>query len=168
MVSAFFPEGLPEHQPERPPFPKAPPPPPRVFTLRRKVAWHDVDSQGHVNNAAYLEYIEECGMQLVAAFGWPFQRMIEEGRAILIRRFQIRYRQPAALGDELEVASWASGVRRSTAVRHYFIRRAEDGELLVEVHGLGVWVDLASGRPVRFPAQFLEDFKLNLVSGEQG
>lgn len=163
MATTFFPEGLPGAWPRRKPFPKAPPPPPGVFTSRHMVTWRQIDSQKHVNNAVYLEFIEESGMQVVGAHGWPMQRMTAEGRAILLREMRIQYRLPAVLGDELEVDTWAFNVRRSSALRHYVIRRRHAGEVLAEAQALGVWVDLSSGRPARFPETFLEDFSPNLV-----
>ncbi len=117
----------------------------------------------HVNNAVYLEYCDECGFQAVAAHGWPVQRMLATGFVILVRKNQIQYRQPVRLDDELEISTWVSDVRRSTAVRHYQIRRCSDGVLLVEVHALGVWVELGSGRPARIPPQMLVDFQPNIV-----
>ncbi len=160
---AFFPDGLPETFPPREPFPQAPPPPPGAFTIRRRVAWHDLDAAGHVNNAMYLNYAEDCGMQVVAAHGWPVQRMIDAGFAILLRQNQIQYLQPAYLDDELEITTWASDVRRSSATRHYTITRVSDGALLNRIHALGVWVDLATGRPIRIPAEMLADFAPNLA-----
>lgn len=159
----FFPEGVPDKFPPREPFPQAPPPPPGAFTTRRRVAWHDLDSAGHVNNAMYLNYAEDCGVQVVAAYGWPVQRMIDAGFAILLRMNQIQYLQPAYLDDELEITTWVSDVRRSSALRHYTITRVSDGALLTRIHTLGVWVDLATGRPVRISAEMLDDFAPNIA-----
>jgi len=163
VMLAYVPEGFPASQPERLPFPKAPPAPSGVFTTTRKVSWRDLDGQGHVNNVVYLEYAEECGWQALAAYGWQVDQLMAEGHAVLVRKNQIRYRQPAALGDELEISTYVSGVRHSTAMRHYFICRKNDGVLLAEIHALGVWVELATGRPKRFSTRFLESFGENIV-----
>jgi acyl-CoA thioester hydrolase len=163
LATVYLPEGQLQDLPPAERFPKAPPPPPGAFSTRRKVRWRDIDRLKHVNNAIYLEYVEECGFQAVAARGWPVQRMIEEGFAILVRKNQLHYRQPALLDDELEITTWVSEVRRSMAMRYYQIRRCPGGELLVEVHALGVWVDLKTGRPARIPAQFLADFQADIV-----
>jgi acyl-CoA thioester hydrolase len=163
LMEDFFPEGLPQSYPARSAFPTPPPSPAGVFTMQRKVAWHDIDSEQHVNNAVYFTYIEECGMQVIAAHCWPINRMMDEGFAILVRRQQIQNLETAKLDDELELATWASGVKRSTATRHYTIRRKSDNAMLARVNTLGVWVDLASGRPIRIPQNFLEDFAPNIV-----
>ena len=163
LGQAFYPEGLPESFPPRQPFPKAPAPPPGVYKMRLHVTWQDIDSMQHVNNANYLNYVSECGFQAVAAHDWSWERMKEEGFAIFLRRIQIQYLGQAKLGDELEIATWVSDVKRSTAMRHYTITRISDGALLTRAHTLGVWVDLATLHPVRIPVKMLEDFSTNIV-----
>jgi acyl-CoA thioester hydrolase len=162
---AFFPEGLPEPAPPRPRFPSAPPPPPGVFRLRRRVEWRDIDLEQHVNNAVYLSYLEDCGVQVAAAHGWPMSRVQAEGFAIVARRHRIEYRQPAVLDDELELATWLSDVKRATVVRHYTVTRVSDGALLARARTLWVWVDLKTGRPIRIPGAFLADFAPNIAAG---
>lgn len=163
LAMAFYPEGLPTSFPPRQIFPKAPPPPPGIFEVRRRVAWADLDPAQHVNNSIYLGYIEDCGMQVIAAFGWPVTRMISEGFAILIRRHQIEYLYQAKLDDELVIQTWASDVRRSTANRYYRITQACNGKKVANAISQGVWVDLSSGRPIRIPENLLHDFAPNIV-----
>ena len=164
LANAFFPEGIPKEFPPRQSFPSLPQPPEGKFTTRRRVAWEHIDSAQHVNNAMYLVFIEECGMQVIAAHKWPVQRMLAEGFAILIRRHQIQYAAPALLDDELTVSTWVSSVKRSTAIRHYEICRAADNQRIATIHSLGVWVDLKSGKPIRIPNQLLADFSPNISS----
>lgn len=147
------------------PFPVAPPPPPGVFRIDHRVAWHDLDVTGQVNDAAYLVYTEDCGMAVVAAHGWPVGRMTAEGFAIVLRHQQIEFIERAGPDDELEIATWASNVGRVTAIRHYTITRKSDGVLLTRSHTVGVWVNLGSGRPIRIPDNFLADFAPNIVQG---
>jgi acyl-CoA thioester hydrolase len=168
LVRAFFPEGLPDTGRRREPFPKAPPPPPGIFKKRQQVLWRHIDPAQHVNNAMYMAYIEDCGVQVAAAHGWPMTRMMEAGFGIVARRYRIQYRQPALLGDELEVATWISDVKRATAVRHYTITRAADQELLARAHVLWVWVKLENGRPMRIPPHFLADFTANISEDGSG
>lgn len=163
MVAAFFPEGRPESPASRESFPDAPPPPTGAFTHRRQVEWRDVDPEQHVNNAVYLSYMEECGVQVAAAFDWPMERLRAKNIGIIARRHHIEYRQPARLGDTLEVTTWLYDVRRATAMRHYTIRRVEDEALLARAHTRWVCIDLEAGRPRRFPAAFWEDFATNIA-----
>ena len=162
MVAAFWhPDAAPGDR--REPFPVAPPDPPGIYRMRRRVEWRDIDLAQHVNNANYLAYIEECNVQVAVAHGWPLSRLMAEGVGIVARRYRIEYREPAVMDDELEVATFVSDVRRATAVRHYAIRRAADAVLLARAHVLWVFVDLATGRPCRIPAAFMAALRPNLA-----
>ncbi len=162
MKAAFFPEGLPELAPPRDRFPSAPPPP-GLFRMRRRVEWRDLDQVGHVNNAVYLNYVEECGIQMASAHGWPLARMGAEGFAVVARHHHLEYRLPSALDDELEVATWISDVKHTTAVRHTTITRPGDTTLLVRARTVHVWVDLKMGEPTPIPAALLADLAPNVV-----
>jgi acyl-CoA thioester hydrolase len=164
LIADFFPEGVPQSFPARAPFPSAPTPPPGVYKTQLKVAFNDIDGMHHVNNAAYLNYVTECGMRVIAYYGWPWERMTQAGFGIYIRQNNIQYLRPAVLGEILEVSTWASDVRRATGTRHYAIRRASDNELLARVSTFSVWVNLETGAPIRIPKDFLADFQDNIVA----
>ena len=110
-----------------------------------------------------MDYITECGMQVLAAHDWPWERMIANGFAIFLRRNQIQYLQPAVQDDELEIATWASNFRRSTAIRHYTITRVRDNTMIARVNAFSVWVNVSTGKPIRIPTEFLADFSPNII-----
>ncbi len=159
----FFPEGVPADRLAWERFPKAPPQPQGTFRTRRAVEWRHIDPNQHVNNAMYMAYIEDCGVQVAAAFDWPMTRMMAAGFGIVARRYRIEYKQAAVMDDELEVATWISDVKRATAVRHYTITRVADKALLARAHVLWVWINLKNGRPIRIPADFLAAFGPNIA-----
>lgn len=163
MVEAFYPEGVPDHFPGRNRFTPQPEPPLRIFSMSRQVGWLEIDQLKHVNNAVYLDYVTECGMQVIEAFGWAWERMIEAGFAIYLRRLHVQYIQQAHLGEEIIVDTWAGNVRRTTATRYYRIKRKDSGEILARINTDGVWVNASTFFPVRIPANFLADFAENIV-----
>ena len=162
MIAAFAPAGvgddsLQDSQPRKR-FPAAPPPPPGVFTMQRRVEWRDIDAAQHVNNATYFNYMEECGVQAVDSAGWSMGRMWDEGVAIFARRYQIEYRLQAQLGENLAVSTYLSDVKRSTATRHFVIARAADGEVIAQARSLWVFVNTETGKPIRIPGEFYSAF----------
>lgn len=165
MVTAFFGSDYAGGAGEkREPFPEPPPPPAGVVSLRLPVEWRDVDTAGHVNNANYLAYIEETNMRATAVFGWPIARIIDEGFGIVAANYRIEYLDSARLGDEMELTSYLSDVRRATAVRQNAVRRVSDGALLARARSLWAFVDLQTGRPIRIPAHFAADLRDNVTS----
>jgi acyl-CoA thioester hydrolase len=152
MMSAFFPEGVPDRAPPRRRFTPASPPDAGVFRLRRKVEWQDIDPAHHVNNAVYLAYLEECRLRAQAAIGWSQARMQEDGLIIQIQRYQIEYRQPGLLGDELELATWTADVTGTTARRYSTVSRVGDGELLAQAYMHWEAIDPQTEQPISIPA----------------
>jgi acyl-CoA thioester hydrolase len=164
-LPAFFPDGLQPDILNYQAYPEPPDPPEEVFRHRQHIFLRDVDAQGMVDTAHLAPLIEENGRQVVAAHNWPMERMLEAGFAVLLRRSQIDYWQPARLDDEIEIATWASDFKRATAIRHYQVYRVSDGALLASTHGTGVWVNLRTNQPMRVPKDFFEDFRSNIVEG---
>lgn len=164
MILAFRPDGIPAQAPRREPFPTLPPPPPGLATTRPIVRWRDIDAAGHVNNAMYLAYIEDCSLQSLAVYGWPISRLMESGFGIVARRYRIEYKQPALFGDELEVSTFVTDVKRATAVRYCTITRLRDQALLAQACITAVCVDLITGQPRRIPADFLADIAPHIAN----
>jgi len=157
MIAAFWPNGPPKSIPPREPFPKAPPVLTGAFTLTRQAEWRDLDQVQHVNNASYIAYFDDCGIQCLQYFGWPMNKMMESGFGIIPLRYRIEYRQAALFDDQLEITAWLSDVKESTALRHYTLHRLPDRVLLARANVLSAWVDPDSRRPVPISASFLND-----------
>lgn len=163
MVHDFAPDGLADAD-KIAKFPEPPPQPDGVFRLQKRAEWRDIDAVGHLNNAAYMAYCEDASTQVGRDIAWTMQRMLDEGFALVIRRFRIQYLQAAILDDEIEISTWVSDVKRATALRHYDLRRVFDKERLARAYAQIVCFDLEKQRPMRIPQHFLDAFSANIVS----
>ncbi|MGQ9652644.1 MAG: acyl-CoA thioesterase [Thermodesulfobacteriota bacterium] len=146
--------------------PLPPPPPVGVFRMRRKVMWQEIDPSRQVNVATLLGHATDCGMEVSAAHRWPEARMRKHGFGIISRRHHLVCGRPAVMDDELEISTWAYAPRGATCMRTYVISRARDNATVMQLVSLYVWVDMATGKPVRIPAKFLEDLAPNIVDLE--
>lgn len=164
MIAAFTPPGGLPPEKGRDPFPEQPPVPEGAFHMQRRTRWSEIDPAGHVNNAAYLSFLEDCAMELMVERDWPAARMHADGYGIVARELRIQYQNPALLDDVLEVATWVSQVKRATVLRHYAIKRLHDGAPVVRAQALWVWVNLQTGRPARIPQPYLDAFADNVFS----
>jgi acyl-CoA thioester hydrolase len=130
------------------------------FSQQWKVRTYEVDENGHVNNAVYLQWAEQLTAEHAEAVGFGREWSIDRGGAWLVRRHEITYHQPALRGDELELTVRVVGLGGVRGKRHTEVRRARDAMLLAEVASEWVWVRLADGRPARVPDELREAFKL--------
>jgi acyl-CoA thioester hydrolase len=131
---------------------------PLEFHQRWKVRTYEVDENGHVNNAVYLQWAEQLTAEHAEAVGFGREWSIERGGAWLVRRHEITYHQPARRGDEIELTVRVVGIGGVRGNRHTEMRRAGEGTLLAEVASEWVWVRIADGRPARVPKELLEAF----------
>ena len=161
---AYFPESSRAPRFTRSAFPEVPAAPAGLFRLERRVEWRDIDEMHHLNNAAYLSYVEDCAVQLAEHFGWSFEQWTDLGLAFVARQHRIQYLQPVLIDDRLEIQTWLFNVRRTSATRYYALHRTSDGELLSRVATLWALIDLESGRPTRFPPSFHEVIAPNIAA----
>lgn len=164
VVAGFFPEGQSGDGQSRERFPAAPPVPAGVFTERRRVEWRDLDSVGHVNNAAYGDYVEDAARRAASFHGWPAARLADEGIDLATQHLRVEYRQPAFPDDELEVSTWLSEVSEESALRHTTVMRASDGEMLAQAYVRWGCVELKSRKRVSLPPSLCSDMRDNTSS----
>lgn len=161
VIAAFFPKDPAGEAQERERFPAAPLPAAGAVVLRRAVQWRDLDSVGHVNNAAYGDYVEDAARQAASLCGWPASRMAAEGFDLATQRLRIEYRQPALPGDELVITTWLSEMAKDGAVRHTTVARAAGGELLAQAHARWGCVDVRTRAKVEMPPALAADLSQN-------
>jgi acyl-CoA thioester hydrolase len=125
-------------------------------SIRFSVRTYEVDENGHVNNAVYLQWAENLTAEHVEARGFGRQWSLDRGGAWLVRRHEITYRRPAFRGDEVVATVRVISLDRVRGVRRSRFRRASDGVELAEVRSEWVWVRLSDGRPSRVPAELLD------------
>jgi acyl-CoA thioester hydrolase len=129
---------------------------PLTHTARWRVRSYEIDQNGHVNNAVYLNYAEALTVEHAEASGYGRAWAEAQGGAWVVRRHEVEYLRPARMGDELALTVRVELVRGVRGVRRTTIARAEDGAPVAEVLSEWVWVRLADGRPGRVPPELVE------------
>ncbi len=121
-----------------------------IYEMRLHVRQYEVDILGHVNNAVYVNYLEQAAIEHVALLGFDTQRLADLGGTFVVRRHEIDYLGGAVAGDDLIITTWPDSLHGSRAVRCYEIRHATTGRQLVTARTLWVWID-KTGRPRPVP-----------------
>lgn len=127
--------------------------------LRFRVRTYEVDENGHVNNAVYLQWAENLTAEHAEAVGVGQRWSVERGGAWLVRRHEVTYHQPALRGDEVEGTVRVMALGGVRGVRHTTFIRPRDGVLLAEVRSEWVWVRVRDGRPARVPAELMDRYR---------
>ncbi|MGH7580158.1 MAG: acyl-CoA thioesterase [Gemmatimonadales bacterium] len=130
----------------------------RIFSKRFVVPPEAIDMQGHVNNIAYVGWMQDVAIEHSAAAGWPMQRYLELGAGWVVRSHFVEYFRPAFTDEMVSVHTWVPRFdQRSTPRRYLFLRDADKVEL-AGAETIWVFVDLATGRRRRIPPELLNAF----------
>jgi acyl-CoA thioester hydrolase len=145
-----------------------------------RVRFHECDPMGHVNNAVYVEYLEDAAIQHATAAGWSESRLRSDAGGVFVaRKHEIEYLKAAKVDDWLRVTTWPSEMQGATAFRKYEISYLRDtqagaikgrlidpadmvdeegGAVLIRATTMWAFIDPLNGRPRRIPPQLRDDF----------
>jgi acyl-CoA thioester hydrolase len=119
----------------------------------------DIDTQGHVNNAVYVKWMDAAAWANSVAVGYDHATYQSLGSAFVVRRHEIDYLQPAYAGQELVVATWPCEMVRFNAMRRHQIIRLSDGVTLARALTHWVYLDSKTGRPRRMEPELIAAFR---------
>ena len=141
---------------------------PAIFSYEHTVRDDEIDAViGHVNNLAYLKWMQSAAMAHSAAQGWPTEAYEKLGAGWVVRSHQIEYLRPAFPGDEVVVRTWVADFKKVTSLRRYEIVRGGAAEETVLARAATDWafIHFATHQPKRIPPEVAGSFEI--VSGAQ-
>jgi medium-chain acyl-[acyl-carrier-protein] hydrolase len=169
MMLAFRPEGSPTHPRSR--FPSLSIIPPCSYKTHHSAKWGDLDAIGHVNNALYLDFIENNRRSALASIGWIPERFQQHGIDLRLRRIHMEYRQPAYMFDNLVIQTWFSDMENGW-LRWYGSIYPEGSEenqhqnCLFQMHAWLNVINLDSLQPVEWPGELVNDLHPLIFAGD--
>ena len=119
-----------------------------IFTYSFTIPESVIDENGHVNNIAFVQWMQEAAIR----HGEALDYKQPENTGWFVREHRVEYLLPAFLGEELEVRAWLSEIKRVRLHRRYEFIRKSDGKVVVKGETDWVYVDATSGRPIAIPA----------------
>jgi acyl-CoA thioester hydrolase len=128
--------------------------------IHERVAVHaEIDGYGHVNNAVYVVWLDDCAWAHSIHRGISPEMCRALNRGMAVWRTQINYIKAALEGDEIEVGTWPVYNDRKLRIdRRFQVRRKSDGETLLRALIHYVCIDLQTGRAKRMPPEFTKYF----------
>jgi len=130
-----------------------------VFRYRFTVPPEAIDRNGHVNNVAYVGWMQNVAVRHSAANDGTAP-MHDSGGNWVVRTHRIDYLVPAVCGDEIEAWTWVASLGRVRSERRYRFVRTSDGRVLAKAMTDWVSVDASTGRPRAIPEAVRNAFPL--------
>ena len=100
-------------------------------TVEIKVRGYHLDVFGHVNNARYLEFLEE-GRWALFDEGINLEDLAREGFAFNVVNINIDYRQPVFLNDLICVETALEKIGHRSATLRQTVKRQASGEVVAD------------------------------------
>ena len=110
-----------------------------------------IDENGHANNVAYVQWMQEIAVEHYIALGGPEAQ--KPFGTWLVREHKVEYLLPGMVGDEVEVRTWVENVRGVRSLRKYEFVKKKDGKTLVKGETDWVFVERRSGKPSAIPKE---------------
>ena len=133
---------------------------PAIYLYRHTVDTSEIDGQGHVNNLAYLRWMQDAAIEHSSAQGWTTARYGESGAGWVARSHFIEYLQPAFEGDAIVVQTWVAEFKKITSLRKYRIVRSADDTTLARAETNWVFIGLKNRVPRRIPPELSGAFEV--------
>ncbi|MGC0932083.1 YbgC/FadM family acyl-CoA thioesterase [Pantoea agglomerans] len=120
-----------------------------------KVRGYHLDVYQHVNNARYLEFLEEARwewLEEVEAFHW----LQEQKLAFVVVNININYRRPAVLGDVLTIDSEITQLNGKSGIIAQRVLLAGQETVAADAALTFVCIDLRSQKAVALEGELRE------------
>jgi len=127
------------------------------FELSFKVAWGDLDANGHMANTAYLDYASQSRFAYLATLGFGPAAFVAHGIGPVIFEDRLCYRRELRLLQPFSVSLHLSGL--SSEGRHFALENRfadDDGRLAATVRARAAWFDLEQRRVTQPPPPLRE------------
>ena len=116
--------------------------------------WADFDAMAHVNNTAYLEFMQDARISLIHAMGLDKSSLKDFGH--FVARNEIDYLKPIDMDDHhVTVELWITRFGGASYDVHYEILDQQD-VVAARAKSVMVMVDIASESPMRIPEDVRE------------
>jgi acyl-CoA thioester hydrolase len=125
------------------------------FELRITAAPADIDELGHVNNAAWVRWIQD-----IATAHWNAVAPAEHREAYVwvVIRHEIDYLRSVGPGETVTGRTWVPERPRGAKFDRHMEFVGEDGKPRVRAITTWAIIDKATGRPLRVPSEVAAPF----------
>ena len=113
-----------------------------------KVRGFHIDIFSHVNNARYLEFMEEARWVVIDKY-IDLKRMHAKGIIFVVVNININYRRPASMGDILELYLGLTKIGGKSAVFYQEIRLKGTDTVVADAQVTFVFADNHTGKAVK-------------------
>jgi len=129
-----------------------------MHSIKIKVRGYHLDMYQHVNNARYLEFLEEARWDFIES-KIDLNEWMKKGLGFVVANININYRKPASLDQVIEIQSRISKLNVKSATIEQKIYLEGTDVLVANADVTFVIVDTKTGKSVSLDGELLELMK---------
>ncbi len=120
----------------------------------------EVDSQGIVHNAIYLEYCETGRVEYIRNLGFKLLPggVFDNGIKVMVKRNEITYHYPARIDDIVDVYTRVSYIKNSSFCFEHLLINPETNKLYCFNKSIQVNLNSENNTPERIPDKYRKLF----------
>ena len=126
-----------------------------AFTATITATPADIDELGHVNNAVWVQWIQDVAVAHWHSIADPVHHA---AYIWVIVRHEIDYLRPAFAGDVVTARTWVGEAPKGARFDRHMEFVGDDGKVRVRARTQWAIIDKASGRPIRVPPEVVAPF----------
>ena len=129
-----------------------------VFRFQLHVTDEVIDTNGHVNNVAYVQWMQDAAIKHARSVIRD-ELYSETGTTWIAKSHLVEYLESAFAGDSIEVSTWLEKLRKVRCTRKYEFRRENDAALLARGETEWVYVRAKDGKPQAITEEMISGFR---------
>ncbi|MDQ7731125.1 thioesterase family protein [Halomonas sp. SpR1] len=133
--------------------------------VQLRVRGFHLDGYGHVNNARYLEFMEEGRWDFFDQHPAMIKQLHQAGRAFVVVNLNIDYLAAAGHGDDLEIMTGIVDLGERSGVCHHRIVR-KDGTVIARADLTFVLLDMRANKAAAIEGEVREALAALIVTKE--
>lgn len=126
-----------------------------VFEHRITAKPEHIDELGHVNNAVWVQWIQEVALAHWYSIADPAH---QDDYIWVVVRHEIDYLRAANEGETVTGRTWVGEAPKGARFDRHMEFVGEDGKVRVRARTTWAIIDRTSGRPIRVPPEVVEPF----------
>jgi len=121
-----------------------------------RIRYADTDQMKFAYYGKFFEYFEQGRSDLLRNIGLPYTRVEEMGLFLPVIEAHASYKKAARYDDLLQVVTILRDMPVARVRLDYEVYKEGEKDLLADGYTIHTFVNAATGKPTRAPAQFVE------------
>lgn len=129
-----------------------------------RVRFADLDAMRHLNNVAFLTFVESARVAYVTALLTDYQPEQRDAFGLIVAEVHIDYRSPAYYDEEIHTCLRPADIARSAFRTQFEMHSGRDDRLLAEGYAVLVGFDYGTAKSMPLPDELRAALAQSAVS----